>query len=237
MKQLAPYLQFFKRLQSYKEAFLILGILALGMGIYLSLFGSPEDYQHGDMVRMLYVHVPFSWGGLAAYSFMGISSILFIIFKNPSFFLLCRAMAPIGFMLTTLSLITGSIWGHIAWGTYWVWDARLTSTLILWMMYVAFLLSSSRIPFQYKPQSSLSILVILSWVNIPIIKFSVNWWATLHQSQTISLIQRPSMDLSMLLPLAWMTFAFFFLCIYFFFLRLSFLELQYKLINRTSENR
>lgn len=186
--------------------------LPLGvLGVWSALFASPVDYQQGEMVRMMYIHVPCAWLGVGLYVALGSGSAVFLITKRPMALILSKNFALIGFLYTTLSIITGSIWGKPVWGSWWVWDARLTSMAILWLMYGGYLLLSNAYDYRERGEKIAAMIATIGLINVPIIKWSVNWWHTLHQPATISKIAKPSLDPEMLLPLMLM---FFFLVLY-----------------------
>lgn len=161
---------------------------------------APFDQEQGSYMRILYVHVPMCWGALCVYTAMAIFSGLGLVMRMPQSFLIAKALAPIGATYCFVSLITGSLWGKPTWGTFWVWDARLTSMLILFFMYIVYLYLSRGRSLHHMVPSAL--LALIGWVNIPIIKGSVEWWYTLHQPATFRLLSRQStMDLDMAIPL------------------------------------
>ena len=175
--------------------------LILIIGLTFALILSPPDYLQGDSVRIMYVHVPSAWIGLACYSLIGLLSILSFIFKIKNFFLINKSIAPIGLMFTSLAVITGALWGQPTWGTWWAWDARLTSMLALMIFYLLFILSQKIIKNENLSNKVSAIIAIFGLINIPIIKYSVNWWATLHQPASIKFIGSSTIHSSMLLPL------------------------------------
>ena len=174
----------------------------------MGLFASPADFRQGEMVRMMYIHVPASWMALGVYSFMAILSAIHLIWKAPFTSLIARAAAPIGICFAILSLITGSLWGKPTWGAWWVWDARLTSMLILFFLYAGYLLLINAFENSYHGQQMGSVLLLVGALNIPIIKFSVNWWYTLHQPASLLKWGKPAIHASMLVPLMLMLSAF-----------------------------
>lgn len=192
--------------------------VCFAMATYFALFESPPDYQQGEMVRFLYIHVPASWFALFIYTLMTVCSILGFAFKLPLAHIWTKALAPGGFIMTILSLVTGSLWGKPVWGTYWVWDARLTSMLILGILYVGYLaLAYQPILHQFASKAvlvkrlhSLSMLVMIGFINIPIIKWSVDFWFTLHQPPTLMRFAKPALDAVFFPPLLWMVGAYFF---------------------------
>ena len=173
----------------------------LVIGISFALIISPVDYLQGDSVRIMYVHVPSAWIGLSIFSLIAVSTILNFIFKIKNLFLFIKSLAPIGLLFTCLSIVTGSIWGKPTWGTWWAWDARLTSMLVLMLFYVLFIISLKYFKNNENLTKILSILSILGIINIPIIKYSVVWWSTLHQPASIKFLGTSSIHPSMLIPL------------------------------------
>jgi heme exporter protein C len=177
-------------------------------GLYLSLFASPADYQQGDTVRIMYIHVPSAWMALFIYTNMAIAAAVGLVWKHPLADLFTKAAAPIGAGFTALCLITGSLWGEPMWGTWWVWDARLTSVLILFFLYLGYMALVNAFDDPTRGAKAGAILVLVGVVNVPIIKFSVDWWNTLHQPASVVRMGGPSIDPSMLWPLLIMGFAF-----------------------------
>ena len=187
---------------------LFLFIVVLSIGLTEALILSPEDYKQGDSVRIMYVHVPSAWIALGIFSLIAFLSISIFIFKNKNFSLVAKSLAPSGFVFNIIALVTGSMWGKPTWGTWWAWDARITSMLILALFYFMYLLSW-RI-FENKDQviKITSLIAILGAINVPIIKFSVDWWSTLHQSTSVNILSKTTIHTSMLIPLTIMTAAF-----------------------------
>ncbi|MEO0391797.1 MAG: heme ABC transporter permease [Pseudomonadota bacterium] len=173
----------------------------IGVGLYLSLLASPPDYQQGDSVRIMYVHVPAAWLGLFIYATMAGAAIAGYVWQHPLADLYTRAAAPVGACFTALCLITGAIWGQPIWGVWWVWDARLTSVLILFFLYLGFIALVDAFDRPQRGDNAARILVLLGTVNLPIIKFSVDWWNTLHQPASIARLDSPAIHASMLWPL------------------------------------
>ena len=170
-----------------------------------ALILSPPDYLQGDSVRIMYVHVPSAWISLATFTGIGVLSILNFVFKTKNLSLISKCMAPIGLLFTALAIITGSLWGQPTWGTWWVWDARITSMFFLMIFYILFILSHKLILEDNRSIKISSLIAIIGLINIPIIKYSVNWWNTLHQPESIRLIEgTSSIHSSMLLPLIMM---------------------------------
>ncbi|MCF8467377.1 MAG: heme ABC transporter permease [Sneathiella sp.] len=183
-------------------------VILLAVGLYMSLFVAPPDYQQGDTVRIMYVHVPAAWMGLSIYTMMAISSAIGLIWKHPVADLTAKAAAPIGACFTFLALVTGSLWGQPMWGTYWVWDARLTSMLILLFLYLGYMALWESFDDQGKAAKATSILALVGVINIPIIKFSVDWWNTLHQPASVATMSGPKIHSSILIPLLVMGLAY-----------------------------
>ena len=187
---------------------LFLFIIVLSVGLVEALFISPEDYKQSDAVRIMYVHVPAAWISLGIFSSITLLSIFGFVFRNKNFFLISKSLAPSGFVFNIIALVTGSIWGKPTWGTWWAWDARITSMLILTLFYLMYLLCWKIFEDKNKSIKITSLIAILGFINIPIIKFSVDWWSTLHQSSSIKILSKTSIHPSMLVPLAIMTAAF-----------------------------
>tara|TARA_Y100000768_G_scaffold381058_1_gene359138 strand:+ start:555 stop:1262 length:708 start_codon:yes stop_codon:yes gene_type:complete len=193
--------------RSVKYVF-ILFIIVLTLGLTESLFLSPEDYKQSHSVRIMYVHVPAAWMTLGIFAMIAFFSVGTFIFKNKNFFLISKSLAPSGFIFSIIALVTGSIWGKPTWGTWWAWDARITSMLILALFYLMFLLSWRVIENNDKAIKISSLIAIIGAINIPIIKFSVNWWNTLHQGPSVKILTETTIHSSMLIPLFIMTAAF-----------------------------
>ena len=185
-----------------------LSIVTLAIGLIFALYLSPNDYQQGITVRIMYIHVPSAWLAILTFFIMTIYSIVGIAFKIPFGFIITSAVAPIGATFTLICLITGSLWGKPMWGTYWVWDARLTSVAILFILYLIIIFLKNSYTNIVVAEKIIAIFVIVGSINLPIIKFSVDWWNTLHQPASISKFSSPSIDSSMLKPLIIMTIAF-----------------------------
>tara|TARA_B100001013_G_scaffold321802_1_gene231928 strand:+ start:56 stop:763 length:708 start_codon:yes stop_codon:yes gene_type:complete len=193
------------RLQKYV---LFLFLLVLAIGLLEALVLSPEDYKQSDSVRIMYVHVPSAWISLGIFSVISILSFGILIFKNKNFYLITKSLAPTGFVFNLIALVTGSIWGKPTWGTWWAWDARITSMLLLAVFYLIFILTWRIYENKDKAIKISSFVAILGLINIPIIKFSVDWWSTLHQPASVNLLKDTTIHASMLLPLGIMTAAF-----------------------------
>jgi len=186
-------------------------IVFFSLGIYFS-FSSPADYQQAEFVRIMYVHVPSAWMALGVYVFMGICSIIYIIWRNQFLDLVANQAALIGAGFALITLVTGSLWGAPVWGDWWVWDARLTSMLILFFFYLGYISLSNSVKYELVKSDAPAVLAIVGLINIPIIKFSVNIWSTLHQPASVLRAAGPAIHPSMLLPLLLMFFG----CIFFF---------------------
>ena len=186
----------------------LLFIIILSIGLTEALILSPEDYKQGHSVRIMYVHVPAAWISLGIFSLITFLSIVGYIFKIRNFFLISKSLAPSGFVFNIIALVTGSIWGKPTWGTWWAWDARITSMLILALFYIIYLVAWRIYQNSDKVFRITSIITILGIVNVPIIKYSVDWWNTLHQPASINILSKSSIHISMLFPLMIMTAAF-----------------------------
>ena len=187
---------------------LLLFFVVLSIGLFEALVFSPEDYKQGDAVRIMYVHVPSAWISLGIFSLITFLSIVGYIFKIKNFFLISKSLAPSGFIFNIIALVTGSIWGRPTWGTWWAWDARITSMLILALFYLLYLLAWRIFNDKDKVFKATLIITVLGIINVPIIKYSVDWWNTLHQPASINIFTKSSIDISMLFPLMIMTAAF-----------------------------
>ena len=183
-------------------------IIVLIIGLTEALFLSPEDYKQSHSVRIMYVHVPAAWMALGIFSMITFLSVGTFIFKNKNFFLVSKSLAPSGFIFNIIALITGSIWGKPTWGTWWAWDARITSMLSLALFYFMYLLSWKIIENKNNAIKISSLIIIVGAINVPIIKFSVNWWNTLHQGPSLKIMSDTTIHSSMLIPLGIMTAAF-----------------------------
>ena len=187
---------------------LILFILVVSIGLTEALIISPEDYKQSHSVRIMYVHVPAAWISLGTFSAITILSIIGYIFKIKNFFLISKSLAPSGFVFNVIALVTGSIWGKPTWGTWWAWDARITSMLILALFYLMYLIAWRIYEDKEQVFKVTSIITILGIINVPIIKYSVDWWNTLHQPASINILSKSTIHSSMLVPLLIMTAAF-----------------------------
>lgn len=182
-------------------------MLFFSVGIYYSFYASPADYQQDEYVRIMYTHVPSAWLSLGIYSFIAVTSFIYLVWHNPIFDLMAKSAAPIGAIFCFITLYTGSLWGKPIWGTWWAWDARLTSMLILLFFYIGYLSLVSATSNQYNSKAPAA-LAIVGFVNIPIVKFSVNLWNSLHQPASIIRLAGPSIHKSMLVPLMLMFICF-----------------------------
>ncbi|MCC8399629.1 MAG: heme ABC transporter permease [Rickettsia endosymbiont of Platyusa sonomae] len=203
LKLLNPYF-FSKLVRTMLPLLLVAMLVVMGLGLYQALIVSPPDYQQGDMVRIMYVHVPASWMALGIYTFIAICSLSNLVWKTKMSFLVAVASAPIGAVFCMISIVTGALWGKPIWGTWWVWDARLTSMFVLFLLYLSYIVvvnSGDRISRTEKPAS---VIALIGFINVPIVKFSVNIWYSLHQPASVLRLGSPTIDNSMLLPLVLM---------------------------------
>ncbi len=186
----------------------IIFLVIISIGLVEALILSPEDYKQSDSVRIMYVHVPAAWISLGIFSLIAVLSFGILVFKNKYLSLITKSLAPSGFVFNIIALVTGSIWGKPTWGTWWAWDARITSMLLLAFFYLMFLLSWRVTDNEEKAVKISSYIAIIGLINVPIIKFSVEWWSTLHQPSSVNIFTETSIHTSMLLPLGIMTAAF-----------------------------
>ncbi len=209
-------------------------IIVLLLGLVEALVLSPEDYKQSDSVRIMYVHVPSAWISLGIFSVISILSFGVFIFKNKNFSLITKSLAPSGFVFSIIALVTGSIWGKPTWGTWWAWDARITSMLLLSIFYLLFITSWKITTDTSKAEKISSIIAIIGLINIPVIKFSVEWWNTLHQPASVKILEETTIHSSMLTPLAIMTaaFALFSLLIFLMKYNTELLKIKNKGLNR-----
>ncbi len=187
---------------------MFLFIVVLSVGLVEALIISPEDYKQSDAVRIMYVHVPAAWISLGIFSSITFLSICGFVFRNKNFFLISKSLAPSGLVFNIIALVTGSIWGKPTWGTWWAWDARITSMLILALFYAMYLIVWRIYDKEEKVYKISTFITILGIINVPIIKYSVDWWNTLHQPASINILSKSSIHSSMLYPLLIMTAAF-----------------------------
>jgi len=201
--------------------------LLLGTGLYLSLFASPADYQQGETVRIMYIHVPSAWLAMFGYMVMAGSSAVALIFRHPLADIAAKSAAPIGAAFTFLALVTGSLWGRPMWGTWWVWDARLTSMLILFFLYLGYMALWATIEEPVRAGRAAAVLALVGSINVPIIHYSVVWWNTLHQPASVFRIGGPAIATSMLMPLLIMALGF-----TLFFVTLLLLRMRAEILRR-----
>ena len=197
-----------KLINFINSIFFILLLVALSFAL---IFSRP-DYLQGDSVRIMYVHVPSAWIGLASFTCIAILSIANFIFKTKNLIIITKSIAPLGLLFTCLAIVTGSMWGQPTWGTWWAWDARLTSMVILALFYIGYMVSHKLILNEERANKISSIIAIIGLINIPIIKFSVDWWNTLHQPASIKLTGTSTIHSSMLIPLLLMFFVLLLYC-------------------------
>ena len=202
-----PFLKISKISFKAQKYIFILFIIVFSIGIIEALVLSPEDYKQSDSVRIMYVHVPSAWTSVGIFSLIAILSLGNLVFKNKYFLLIAKSLAPSGLVFNIIALVTGSIWGRPTWGTWWAWDARITSMLVLCIFYILYILSWRILENKTSVSKVTSLISILGLINLPIIKFSVEWWNTLHQPASITL-SGSSIHSSMLVPLFIMTAAF-----------------------------
>ena len=207
----------------------VLLIIVLTIGLIYSLLISPEDYIQGDSVRIMYVHVPSSFLALGCFGFIGIASIFNLIFKIKFMLLLAKSLAPIGCIFALISIVTGSFWGKPTWGTWWVWDARLTSMLILLIFYIAYIFTWKFINVFEKANKISSMIGIVGLLNIVVVKYSVDWWNTLHQPSSITITSAPTIHYSMLIPLVIMFFGMLIYTLIIFLMRYKTEVMKYKI--------
>ncbi|MEE3626383.1 heme ABC transporter permease [Nitrospirillum sp. BR 11752] len=185
-----------------------LSVVCFAAGLYLGLIASPPDYQQGDTVRIMYIHVPAAWMSMFTYSTMAVAAAAALVWKHPLAEVYAKAAAPLGAGFTALCLLTGSLWGAPMWGTWWVWDARLTSVLVLFFLYLGYMALVDAFDDPARGNKAGNILLLVGAVNVPIIKFSVEWWNTLHQPASVFRLGGPTIAASMLWPLLLLAVAF-----------------------------
>lgn len=205
-------------------------IVLFAVGLYMCFFVAPPDYQQGETVRIMFIHVPAAWLAMFCYMLIALSSAGSLIWRHPLADVSAKAAAPIGAAFTLLALITGSLWGKPMWGTYWVWDARLTSVLVLFFLYLGLIAIWQSIEELSRAGRAAAILAIVGVINIPIIKFSVDWWNTLHQPTSVMRLDGPTIDPSLLRPLLVMAVAYTFL-----FIWLHFKAMRAEILKRRVE--
>ena len=194
-------------------------VLMLAVGVYLAFFVSPEDYQQGKTVRIMFVHVPSAWLSMGGYAMLAALGASLLVWRHPLAALMARAAAPVGASFAAVCLLTGSLWGRPMWGTYWVWDARLTSMLLLFFLYLGHIALSRAYDSPERGDRAAAILALIGVIKLPIIKFSVDWWNTLHQPASITRLDAPAIHNSILVPLLWMAVSLLFLFVYLVLLR------------------
>ena len=179
----------------------VITCICLAYGLYLGLFASPADYQQGDTVRIIYIHVPAAWLALFGYVGLGLCGLFYVVWRHPLADIAARAIAPVGAVFALLTLITGALWGKPMWGAWWVWDARLTSMLILFFFYLGVIALANGFDRPERGSRPAALLAMVGVINVPIVKFSVDWWNTLHQPASLLRSGGPAVDSSMLTPL------------------------------------
>jgi heme exporter protein C len=182
-------------------------LILLGIGLYLSFFVAPPDYQQGETVKIMFIHVPAAWLAMFGYILIAIAALGTLIWRHPLADVAAKTAAPIGATFTFIALVTGSLWGKPMWGTYWVWDARLTSVLVLFLLYLGLLALWQAIEELGRAGRAAAILALVGAVNVPIIHYSVVWWNTLHQPASVFRVGGPTIDPSLLAPLLVMALA------------------------------
>ena len=215
---------------------LIAMILVILVGLIYALFISPPDYIQGDSVRIMYVHVPSSFIALGCFGFIGIASILNLIFKIKFMPLMAKSLAPVGCLFSIVSIVTGSLWGKPTWGIWWVWDARLTSTGILLLFYLAYIFTWRFVNSFEKANKISSVIGIIGLFNLPIIKYSVDWWNTLHQPSSITLTSAPTIHYTMLIPLIIMLLGMIIYSLIIFLMRYKTEVMKFKLDKKKNKN-
>jgi len=185
----------------------LVSAVALTFGLYLAFLASPADYQQGETVRIMYIHVPAAWMAMMCYLLMALSAVFYLVWRHPLADIGARAMALPGAGFALITLLTGSFWGRPMWGTWWVWDARLTSMLILFFLYLGYMALADGFERAERGSKPASLLLLVGVINLPIIKFSVDWWNTLHQGSSVLRLDGPSIDPAMLKPLLIMALA------------------------------
>ena len=211
-------------------------IFIIFLGLIYALFISPQDHIQGDSVRIMYVHVPSSFIALGSFALIGIASILNLIFKIKFMPLIAKSLAPIGIIFTLISIVTGSLWGKPTWGVWWAWDARLTSMLILFCFYLAYIFTWKFVKNFEQANKISSIIGIVGLINLPVIKYSVDWWNTLHQSSSITLTSAPTIHHTMLVPLLIMLIGMIIYSLIIFLMKYKTELIKFKL-NKKKDNR
>ncbi|MBT8142846.1 MAG: heme ABC transporter permease [Gammaproteobacteria bacterium] len=198
----------YERADRYASVFFVLAMIGMLIALYGGLVLAPPDYQQGDAFRIIYVHVPSAWLSMFAYAFMAGASLVALVWRFSAAHAVAASIAPVGAVFTAMCLLTGSFWGKPMWGTWWEWDARMTSELVLLLIYLAYMALRSAFAEQAKADKAAAIFALIGVVNLPIIHYSVYWWNTLHQGATVSKIGKPSITWDMGWPLLVMTIAF-----------------------------
>ena len=209
----------------------VLTALCFGMGLYLGIAASPPDYQQGETVRIMYVHVPAAWAGIMLYVAMAFAAGVGLVARHALADVFCVAAAPVGATLVALCLVTGSIWGKPTWGAWWVWDARLTSVLVLFLLYCGYIVLRGAFDDHERGSKAGAILLIVGVINIPVVRFSVDWWHTLHQPASILRKEGNAISPDMLQPLLMMALAYSFYTAF-----LVLLRMRTELVRRRTEN-
>ncbi len=208
-----------------------LAAVLLAVGVIWGLIFAPPDYQQGDTVRIMFVHVPAAWMSMFCYSFIAAASVVSLIWRHVLADVAAKAAAPLGAAFTLCALVTGMLWGQPMWGTFWVWDARLTSFLVLFFIYLGYIALWETLEDPQKAGRAAAILAIVGFINVPIVKFSVDWWNTLHQPASISRIGAPSIHWTILTPLLIMTVAYTIL-----FIALQLVRMRTEIMKRRVRN-
>ena len=208
MQRLANPNRFLKLTDALRPWALGITLLLLLAGLYLALVKAPQDYQQGETVRIMFVHVPAAWMALFGFSFMALAHGAGLVFRHPIAHIAAKAAAPIGTCFTFLALATGSLWGKPMWGAWWVWDARLTSMFVLFLLYLGYLAVWSALSEDSRAARLASVVALVGFINVPIVKFSVDWWNSLHQPASVFRAGGPSIDSSLLTPLLVMALAY-----------------------------
>ena len=208
MQRLANPNRFLKLTDALRPWALGITLLLLLAGLYLALVKAPQDYQQGETVRIMFVHVPAAWMALFGFSFMALAHGAGLVFRHPIAHIAAKAAAPIGTCFTFLALATGSLWGKPMWGAWWVWDARLTSMFVLFLLYLGYLAVWSALSEDSRAARLASVVALVGFINVPIVKFSVDWWNSLHQPASVFRAGGPSIDSSLLAPLLVMALAY-----------------------------
>ena len=219
---------------NWSKAFILpLAVITVALfawGLYLALFNSPADYQMGETVRIMYIHVPNAWLSEMIYAIMAAAALGTLVWRHPLADVAAKSAAPLGAVFTALALFTGSLWGRPTWGTFWEWDGRMTSTLVLLLIYLGIIALWRAFEDQGRAGRVIAVFTLVGALNIPIIKFSVDWWHTLHQPESIFTMAGPHMPASILLPLFVMMFAFTFL-----FFTLHLVRMRTEILRRRSQ--